>query len=223
MRIRTVTFAAIIGCCTWSLPFAHAQVPATQADAAHDHASHDHAGHSHGTETVAFALANWKTMHFEDAGKATQHADMIKKLGCEIKQDSHAGHIDLTFRCPQWRTMEVADHKLADQWIGWLKGSGFDVSHGHVDPSFSQGNEVVEFRLVNWKAVHGKGGTQDKQLIDTLTKIGCEVSVSQHSGHSDIRFRAPSWRDVHLSDHAKADQLSTWLKQTGFEVAPHKH
>ncbi len=73
----------------------------------------------------------------------------------------------------------------------WLKGSGFDVSHGHTDPSLTQGNEVVEFRLMNWKAVHGKGGDQDKQLIDTLKKIGCEVVVSEHSGHSDIKFRAP--------------------------------
>lgn len=222
MRIRTVGLAAVIACCVFGFRGVSAQVPATQAEHSHED-GHDHAGHSHGTETVAFTLANWKTMHFDDANKAAQHADMVKKLGCEIKQDQHAGHTDLSYRCAQWRTMEVADHKLAEQWIGWLKGSGFDVSHGHTDPSLTQGNEVVEFRLMNWKAVHGKGGDQDKQLIDTLKKIGCEVVVLEHSGHSDIKFRAPMWRDVHFAEHTKADQLAAWLKQTGFEVAPHKH
>ena len=128
-----------------------------------------------------------------------------------------------TYRCAQWRTMELPSHKLADQWIGWLKGAGFDVSHGHVAPEYTSGAEVVEFRLAGWKTIHGKGGDSDQQVIDQLTKVGCEVKVAQHLGHSDIKYRAPSWRDVHLTDHAKAESLMAWLKQNGFEVAPHKH
>ncbi len=119
--------------------------------------------------------------------------------------------------------MDLPSHKLAEQWIGWLKGSGFDVSHGHVAPEYATGSEVVEFRLVGWKTIHGKGGDQDQQIIDQLTKIGCEVKVAEHSGHSDIKYRAPSWRDVHVADHAQAEKLMAWLKQNGFEVAPHKH
>lgn len=211
MKLKTLGLATMLACCATSLPMAQAQPPAAQAD------------HAHGGETVAFKLTNWKTMHFEDSKKANQHAEMIKKLGCELKQEKHAGHIDVSYRCAEWRTMEATSHKLADQWISWLKSSGFDVSHGHVDPSFTQGDEVVEFRMVNWKTIHGKGGEQDKQVIDTLSKIGCEVSVAQHLGHSDIKYRAPVWRDVHFADHAQADQLSVWLKQNGFEVAPHKH
>ncbi len=68
-----------------------------------------------------------------------------------------------------------------------------------------------------------QGGDQDQQIIDQLTKIGCEVKVAEHSGHSDIKYRAPSWRDVHVADHAQAEKLMAWLKQNGFEVAPHKH
>ena len=204
-----------------TLSVVQAQTPTTSADS--DHANHNHAGHSHAGETVAFALANWKTLHFEDANKAAQHAETIKKLGCELKQEKHAGHIDVTYRCAQWRTMELPSHKLADQWIGWLKGSGFDVSHGHVAPEYTQGAEMVEFRLVGWKAIHGKGGDHDQQIIDQLANIGCEVKVAAHLGHSDIKYRAPSWRDVHVADHAKAEKLMVWLKQNGFEVAPHKH
>lgn len=230
MRIGSVTLLtkiALFGLLPAGI--ARAQTPATRADhdhAGHNHAGHDHsdhAGHSHSTETVAFTLPNWKTMHFEDSRKAAQHADAIKKLGCEIKQGQHAGHIDVSYRCVQWRTMELANHQLADQWIGWLKGSGFDTSHAHLDPNYTNGAEVVEFRLTNWKAVHGKGGDQDREMIDLLTKIGCEVSVAEHAGHSDITFRAPTWRDVHMTDHADAEKLMAWLKQAGFEVAPHRH
>ncbi len=66
----------------------------------------------------------------------------------------------LVYRCAQWRTMDLPSHKLAEQWIGLLKGSGFDVSHGHVAPEYATGSEVVEF--VWWlETIHGKGGDQD--------------------------------------------------------------
>ena len=193
-----------------------------KAQPAHSHEGHNH-DHDHGKETIAFQLAQWKTMHFDDAAKAKQHADMVKKLGCEVKQGQHAGHIDLTYRCTEWKSMSVDTHALAEQWSGWLKGSGFDVSHAHPDASYAEGKEVVEFRLVNWKSFHGKGTAEEKQFIDLLGKMGCEVVVSDHAGHSDVKFRAPTWRDVHVAEHAAADELGAWLKKNGFEVAPHKH
>lgn len=223
MRTSFIGMICLLCLTSTTLRVAHAQTPTTNADSDHDHAAHSHAGHSHATETVAFVLANWKTMHFEDVTKAGQHAEMIKKLGCELKQEKHAGHIDVSYRCVQWRTMELPSHALAEQWIGWLKASGFDVSHGHVASQYTQGSEIVEFRLAGWKAIHGKGGDHDQQIVDQLTNIGCEVKVAEHAGHSDIKYRAPSWRDVHVTDHAKAEKLIAWLKQNGFEVAPHKH
>lgn len=195
-----------------------------QVQPAHSHEGHDHDhAHDHGKETIAFQLAQWKTMHFDDAAKAKQHAEMVKKLGCEVKQGQHAGHIDLTYRCTEWKSMTVETHALAEQWSGWLKGSGFDVSHAHPDPSYAEGKEAVEFRLVNWKSFHGKGTAEEKQFIELLGKLGCEVVISEHAGHSDVKFRAPTWRDVHVAEHAAADELGAWLKKNGFEVAPHKH
>lgn len=193
----------------------------TDAHAGHNHG--DHADHAHGGETLAFVLPEWKTMHFEDAAKAQQHLEMVKKLGCEVKQGKHAGHIDLSYRCPNWKSMEVKTHALAEQWLGWLKGSGFDVSHGHVDASYAEGKESVEFRSVKWKSVHGNGGAKEKQFVDTLTRLGVEVAAEKHGNHSDIRYRSPVWRDVHVADHAAAEQLMAWLKESGFEVAEHKH
>lgn len=189
----------------------------------HDHEGHSHDSHEHGKETIAFHLPKWKTMHFDDAAKAKQHADMVKKLGCEVKEGKHAGHIDLTYRCVQWKSMAVETHQLADQWSGWLKGSGFDVSHAHPNPVYAEGKEAVEFRLLSWKTIHGKGTAEDKKFVNLLSNLGCEVVESEHAGHSDIKFRAPIWRDVHVADHKTADELGIWLKTIGFEVAPHKH
>lgn len=191
-----------------------------QVVAQHDHSHEDH---SHSVETVDFTLTQWKTLHFEDAAKATQHLETAKKLGCEVKQGKHSGHIDVSYRCAQWQTLNLPSHELAEQWIGWLKGAGFDVSHGHLDKSFTEGDEVVEFRAAQWKHVHGDGTDKEKELITTLTQLGCEVTVTEHSGHSDIRYRAPTWRDIHVADHAAVDQWTQWLKKNGFEVAPHKH
>jgi hypothetical protein len=218
-RLFSVCVAGIVSLgCLSSTPVWSQQ---TDAHAGHNHG--DHADHAHGGETLAFVLPEWKTMHFEDAAKAQQHLDMVTKLGCEVKQGKHAGHIDLSYRCPNWKSMEVKTHALAEQWLGWLKGSGFDVSHGHVDASYAEGKESVEFRLVKWKSVHGNGGEQEKQFVDTLTRIGVEVAAEKHGNHSDIRYRSPVWRDVHVADHAAAEQLMAWLKKSGFDVAEHKH
>lgn len=187
-----------------------------------DHAGHAHGDHEHSGETLAFQLPQWKAMHFDDAAKATQHMETVKKLGCEVKQGNHAGHIDVSYRCPEWKTMAVKDHAMADQWSGWLKASGFDVSHSHSDPAFAEGPEAVEFRMVKWKQIHGNGSPQEAQMLDQLKKVGAEVVVENHGNHSDIKFRAPTWRDVHFADHGTADQWMGWLKQNGFETR-HEH
>ncbi len=221
------SLSAFTFCVTTNIAVAQTQArPASQAKQAQaGHEGHDHEGHDHdhGKETIAFQLPQWKTMHFDDAAKAKQHEAMVRKLGCEVKQGQHAGHIDLTYRCVEWKSMSVETHQLADQWSGWLKGSGFDVSHAHPDPAYAEGKEAVEFRLVSWKMVHGKNKAEDKKLVDQLSSLGCEVVASEHAGHSDIKFRAPIWRDVHVVDHKTAEELGAWLKKNGFEVAPHKH
>ncbi len=97
---------------TTTLGVAQAQTPATKADN-HDHAGHSHAGHSHAGETVAFVLSNWKTMHFDDAGKAAQHAETIKKLGCEMKQEKHAG-------ISMWSIVVRSGERWTCPVISWL-------------------------------------------------------------------------------------------------------
>ena len=219
--LRSLVALAAIGALSLGMAKLSAQ-EAGHDHAGHDHDGHDHGDHSHGGETLAFYLPEWKSMHFDDANKAAQHAATVKKLGCEVKQDSHAGHIDVTYRAAAWKEMQVKDHKMAEQWAGWLSKSGFDVSHAHAHPSYAEGPEAVEFRMAKWKRIHGDGSANEKQMIDSLKKLGVEVRVDNHGGHSDIAFRAPTWRDVHVADHQTAEQLMGWLKQNGFETH-HEH
>jgi len=218
---KSLAVLTVCALASFALPSAFAQ---EHSHAGHDHTGHDHVGHDHDQsgESLAFQLTDWKSLHFDDANKATQHAATVNKLGCEVKQDNHAGHIDVAYRCAQWKEMKVKNHSMAVQWENWLTKSGFDVSHSHPDPAYAVGPEAVEFRRMNWKQMHGDGSANEKQFVATLQQLGCEVRMEKHAGHSDIAFRAPTWRDVHVTDHSKADQLMAWLKQNGFEVR-HEH
>lgn len=82
-------------------------------------------------ETVDYRLVEWKTKHFHDAAKAGTHASTLRKLGCEVKRESHGGHIDVNYRCPEWRRMSASSHDEAHRWEEWLKSAGFATRHDH--------------------------------------------------------------------------------------------
>ncbi len=82
-------------------------------------------------DTVAYRLADWKTLHFDDAKTGNAHYDAVKKLGCEVKKDNHGGHLDVSYRCTQWKEMTVASHNKAHEWEKWLKAAGFETKHAH--------------------------------------------------------------------------------------------
>lgn len=84
-----------------------------------------------GQELVDYRLTEWKTKHFQDAEKADSLATSLKKLGCEVKRDSHDGHIDVAYRCPLWRRLSLGSHDEAHRWENWLKSSGFETRHKH--------------------------------------------------------------------------------------------
>jgi hypothetical protein len=213
------TATAIMAIAVWGINSGNAQDGHDHSHDGHNHTKASPVSHEHSKETLAFRLADWKQLHFDDSTKAQQHVETVTKLGCEVKQGNHAGHIDVGYRCAEWKSIELENHDLAQQWQGWLEAAGFDVSHGHLDNGFSEGPEVVKFRLTEWKSLHGEGTPGEQTFIDTLKKVGCDVRVAEHKGHSDIRFRAPMWRDIHVADHAAANQWTEWFKANGFETS----
>ena len=82
-------------------------------------------------EVVHYVCKEWKAKHIHDTKKAEKITDTLKKLGCEVKQDQHNGHIDVKYRCPKQRDLPVKSHKEAVQWEKWLKEFGFKAYHTH--------------------------------------------------------------------------------------------
>lgn len=82
-------------------------------------------------EIVRYQLTEWKRKHIHDLEKADRIADSLKKLGCEVQKAEHNGHIDVRYRCPQWRQIKPATHDEAVRWEKWFKEFGFRVQHLH--------------------------------------------------------------------------------------------
>jgi len=82
-------------------------------------------------EVVAYRLMAWKTVHFDDAQRADNHVSTLRRLGCDVRTGDHGGHIDVTYRCPEWREISLDSHAKAHTWQGWLNASGFETRHEH--------------------------------------------------------------------------------------------
>ena len=82
-------------------------------------------------EIVSYRLVTAKTMHVDDQQSAQQYQKTFANLGVETKLDGHAGHFDLTYRCPNWESAQFTDHQSAHKWERWLKSLGFEVAHRH--------------------------------------------------------------------------------------------
>lgn len=84
-----------------------------------------------GAEIVKFRLASWKAQHFHDQAQAKTFADTVAHLGCEAKTAPHNDHIDVTYRCVEWRSLQAPSHESAHSWETWLKQAGFETQHQH--------------------------------------------------------------------------------------------
>jgi hypothetical protein len=82
-------------------------------------------------EIVRYRLPDWKAKHLHDAAKADKIADTLKKLGCEVTKADHNGHIDVKYRCPEWRQLSLDSHEEATKWEAWFKEFRFQTEHKH--------------------------------------------------------------------------------------------
>lgn len=82
--------------------------------------------------------------------------------------------------------------------------------------------ERVEFRLMDWKALHFDQASQAKAYYETFKGIGCECKQENHGDHIDVAFRCPKWRSLSLKSHSEAHKWEAFLKKAGFETK-HEH
>ncbi|MEM6690827.1 MAG: hypothetical protein AAF664_15445 [Planctomycetota bacterium] len=82
-------------------------------------------------EVVRYRSEKWQAKHIHDTAKAKTIAATLKKLGCEVKEEQHNGHLDVKYRCPKWKDLELKTHDEAHQWEKWFKDYGFETDHKH--------------------------------------------------------------------------------------------
>lgn len=171
-------------------------------------------------KTVGFRLVNWQTKHLHDAKAAQELAESLKKVGCEVQQAAHNGHIDVRFRCPSWKMITVENKDYAVQWNNWLKNAGMETVV--EDPAESIAKDTVQYRLTDWKRMHLHDPAKVSEVTNMLKMVGCETETADHNGHVDIRFRCPEWKTIALHNHAASHHWQEWLNKNGFETK-HSH
>ena len=171
-------------------------------------------------KTIAFRSTNWQHKHIHDVAKAEKLVNSLEKIGCEVNQFDHNGHLDVKYRCATWKSITVENEKFQKEWAAWLASQGLETIV--VNPVPEPGLEVVRFRRSDWRNVHMDDATKAAQLLSTLKMIGCEADQHEHDGHVDIRFRCNQWQSIALQNHASAVSWQEWLKNLEFETE-HSH
>lgn len=85
------------------------------------------ASESFADTVVRYRLVDWKRKHLHDTAQADKIADVLKKLGCEVEKADHNGHIDIKYRCPQWRQISLETADEATRWQRWFKEYRFQT------------------------------------------------------------------------------------------------
>ncbi|MEL7500162.1 MAG: hypothetical protein AAFN77_21360 [Planctomycetota bacterium] len=169
---------------------------------------------------VGFRVTEWKTVHSESEQQAEQMISTLNKLRCEVKTENHGNHIDISYRCPEWRSMKLGTDSLVNQWVMWCGAQGMETVI--VNPPANTRKPTVQFRLETPRTVHLHDVEKAKKIVNTLTLIGCAVKTADHDGHLDTTFSCPEWVTIELASEESAHSWQNWLKESGFETK-HTH
>lgn len=171
-------------------------------------------------KTIGFRSVAWQTRHIHDMAVARDLIASLKKIGCEVTQHDHNGHLDVRYRCATWKSITVENDEFAKQWTEWLVGYGMETVR--VDPPDTPGLEIVRFRKADWQNLHLHDAAKAGQIMTMLKMIGCEADQHEHDGHIDVRFRTGDWKTIALHNHDAAHGWQEWLDNLGFETE-HSH
>lgn len=169
---------------------------------------------------MGFRLTKWKTIHSHSQADAQQQVATLTKIGCEVKTENHGDHVDVRYRCVDWKTLKLDTAQLVYQWTTWCQAKGMETVV--LDPPAATKKPTVRYRMIAKKKVHLHEPDQAKQIVNTLKMIGCQVTTNQHGDHLDATFVCPAWKTMELESCKNAHSWQDWLKETGFETE-HTH
>ncbi len=168
---------------------------------------------------LGYRLAMRTSAHFDTPKEADANLKTLKQLGCDASKHEHNGHIDVTYRCPQWKSISISHAKEAEQWQGWLRKKGFAVVYHSPAKTHA---EKVQYRLTEWKAFHFHDSEQAQAHAELMKMLGCKIKQVKHGNHDDVAVYCPEWQTIGLANHADAHEWETRLKKLGFATV-HKH
>ena len=169
---------------------------------------------------VGYRAPDWKTLHTASEAEAEKTVATLKRIGCEVEANNHGDHVDVKFRCPEWRSMKVKTHTLQSQWSTWCENQGLETVV--VNPAPNTKRPTVVFQMPQPRTVHLHDQAAAQKILNTLTLVGCEISTNDHAGHTDATFACPNWTTIELATEDSAHAWQKWLKESGFETK-HTH
>ena len=169
---------------------------------------------------VGYRAPEWKTLHTSSTQGAEQTVATLKRIGCEVETNNHGDHIDIKFRCPEWRSMKVKTHALQAQWSNWCENQGLETVV--VNPAPNTKRPTVAFQMAQPRTVHLHDQAAAQKILNTLTLVGCDISTNDHGDHTDATFSCPQWTKIELVSEDSAHAWQKWLKDSGFETK-HTH
>ena len=169
-----------------------------------------------GAKIVGYRATEWKTIHTSSKAEAEQTLRTLKRIGCEVGTNNHGDHVDITFRCEEWRSMKVKTYSLQSQWSNWCENQGMETVV--VNPPATTKRPIVAFQMVKPRTVHLHDHADAQKILNTLTLVGCELKTVDHNGHTDATFSCPQWRTIELATEDSALAWEKWLKESGFDI-----
>ena len=181
---------------------------------------------------IAFRMVKPKTMEFEDAKKGNDFIAALKKIGCAVKPEDHAGHMDVTYQQVKWSELTVGSDALVHQWQGWLVKAGFETLHAdgaddghdheHGDPKGEghdhEHGEILKFQAKEWIVKHFEDESDAKEFVAIGKGLGCEIKQDIHDGHADVQVRCREIKHLECSSHEEAEGRVKWLQEFGFSA-----
>ena len=171
---------------------------------------------SSSAKIVGYRATEWKTVHTSSKAEAEQTLATLKRIGCEVDANNHGDHVDIKFRCEEWRSMKVKTNTLQSQWSNWCENQGMETVI--VNPPENTKRPTVAFQMTTPRTVHLPDDAAAQKILNTLTLVGCELKTADHNGHTDATFSCPQWRTIELATQESAVAWDEWLKESGFET-----
>ncbi|MCA9191397.1 MAG: hypothetical protein KDB03_06540 [Planctomycetales bacterium] len=184
-----------------------------------------------GKFVLAYRVASWKSLHFNDPEKAKEQASVFGKLGCELQTTPHNGHTDLKYRTRSWKAMELESKNQIELWLEWFSQTGFETLYGYdadvpdaapKAKSTVEKPEKVRYRAAQWQSQHIDTNQELAELASIFRGLGCEWRSTSHAGHTDASYCCPAWKEVVLPSHEAAQLWQDYLQRAGFETQ-HSH